>query len=209
ATTGNGRNQTKNPDNGFALTGKLELFPLGAFKNDGTNFEGDIVRESKPKLMLSGAFHRNVKARLTQGVLGDDLFDKRNMESILLDGMLKYNGWSLMSTFMNRNSNNPITVNPNDVSDIRFVYVGEGTDYQLSYLFLNNLELIGRFSNQRVYRDIKQLAPDTKQFSFGVTKYFWEHAFKLQTELSYDQQYFYTGNQRDSWYMRFQVEIGI
>ena len=51
-STGNGRNVTKNPDDGFALTGKVELFPLGAFTKDGTNFEGDIVRESKPKLLF-------------------------------------------------------------------------------------------------------------------------------------------------------------
>lgn len=209
ATTGNGRNVTKNPDNGFALTGKLELFPLGAFTKDGTNFEGDIAREAKPKLMLSGAFHRNVKARLTQGVLGDDLFEKRNMESILLDGMFKYNGWSLMTAFMNRTSDAPITLNPLDPSDLRFIYVGQGTDYQLSYTFLNNIELIGRFSNQRVYKEIENLAPNHKQYSLGVTKYFWEHAFKLQTELSFDQQNFYDGRQRDSWYLRFQVEIGI
>lgn len=209
ATTGNGRNVTKNPDNGFALTGKLELFPLGAFTKDGTNFEGDIVRESKPKLMLSGAFHRNVKARLTQGVLGDDLFEKRNMESIMLDGMFKYNGWAFMTTFMNRVSDNPITINPNDPTDLRFVFVGQGTDYQLSYLFPNHLELIGRFSNQRIYKDIALLAPDARQFTFGVTKYIWEHAFKLQTELSYDQQFFLNGNERNGWYFRFQVEIGI
>lgn len=209
ATTGNGRNVTKNPDNGYALTGKLELFPLGAFTKDGTNFEGDIVREVKPKLMLSGAFHRNVKARLTQGVIGDDLFDKRTMESILLDGMFKYNGWSFMTTFMNRVSENPITINPNDPSDIRFVYVGQGTDYQLSYVFPKHLELIGRFSNQRVYKDIAHLAPDARQYTVGITKYIWEHAFKLQTELSFDQHFFNDGRQRDSWYLRFQVEIGI
>jgi phosphate-selective porin OprO and OprP len=79
----------------------VELFPLGAFTKDGTNFEGDIVRGSKPKLIFLGAFHRNVKARLSQGVFGNDLFEKRNMESILLDGMFKYNGWSFMPTFIN------------------------------------------------------------------------------------------------------------
>jgi phosphate-selective porin OprO and OprP len=208
-TTGNGRNVTNNPDNGFALTGKLELFPLGAFEKDGTNFEGDLYRESKPKLMLSGAFHRNVKARLTQGVIGDDLFEKRTMESILLDGMFKYNGWAFMTTFMNRVSKNPITINPNDPSDIRFVYVGQGTDYQLSYVFPNHLEFIGRFSNQRVYKNIALLAPDTRQFTFGITKYIWEHAFKLQTEVSFDQHYFLNGVQREGWSFRFQVEIGI
>src|SRR5690606_10151945 len=35
-STGEGRNWTQAPDNGLAFTGKLELFPLGTFRNDGT-----------------------------------------------------------------------------------------------------------------------------------------------------------------------------
>ncbi|MDP2161054.1 MAG: porin, partial [Flavobacterium sp.] len=107
-STGNGRNVTKNPDNGYALTGKVELFPFGSFTKDGTNFEGDIARETTPKMMLSGALHKNIRARFTQGQLGDDLFDKRDMQSVLLDAMVKYDGWAFMTTYMNRTANDPI-----------------------------------------------------------------------------------------------------
>lgn len=208
-STGKGRNVTKNPDNGFAMTGKVELFPLGAFSKEGIYFEGDIVRETKPKVMLSAAFHRNIKARFTQGQIGDDLFEKRNLESVFIDGMFKYNGWAFMTTYMNRTANNAITVNPDDPTDIRYVYTGKGTDYQLSYLFLNNIELIGRFSTQQVHKDIETFAPDAKQYSIGVTKYFWEHAFKIQSELSFDEMTYLNGNTKNSWYLRLQVEIGI
>jgi len=91
-TTGEGRNWTKSADNGVALTGKLELMPFGSFKKDGTNFEGDVAREEKPKLLLSGAFHQNNLARRTQGQLGNDLFEQKTMKSVLLDAMFKYNG---------------------------------------------------------------------------------------------------------------------
>lgn len=208
-STGKGRNVTKNPDNGFAMTGKVELFPLGAFSKEGIYFEGDIVRETKPKVMLSAAFHRNIKARFTQGQLGDDLFEKRNLESVFIDGMFKYNGWAFMTSYMNRTTNNAITVNPDDSTDIRYVFAGKGTDYQLSYLFLNNIELIGRFSTQQVHKDIEAYAPDAKQYSIGVTKYFWEHAFKIQSELSFDEMTYLNGNTKNSWYLRLQVEIGI
>jgi hypothetical protein len=63
-STGEGRNVTGNADAG--VTGKVELLP-GAFSRDGTYFEGDIVREKKPKLMLSGAFQQNNHAKRTQG----------------------------------------------------------------------------------------------------------------------------------------------
>jgi hypothetical protein len=47
-STGEGRNITEKADDGVAVTGKVELFPFGAFSKDGTYFEGDIVREASP-----------------------------------------------------------------------------------------------------------------------------------------------------------------
>lgn len=208
-STGEGRNWTKSPDNGVAFTVKGELLPFGIFKKDGTNFEGDILREEKPKLMFSGVYHYNDKARRTQGQLGPHLFGERTMESVFLDMMFKYDGWSFMSAYMSRKSHNPITYNPVDISQKRFVYVGSGMDYQLSYVFPSNYELIGRFSTQKVATSIKKLAPNTNEYTIGVTKYIWEHAFKLQTEFTYDKLQFYDGSVKNNWYIRFQVEIGI
>jgi hypothetical protein len=54
-STGEGRNFTQNNDNQLAYTAKLELMPFGSFTNDGANFEGDLVREKKPKLFISPA----------------------------------------------------------------------------------------------------------------------------------------------------------
>ena len=209
-STGEGRNVTGNADDGVALTGKAELFPFGAFSRDGTYFEGDILREKKPKVMVSGAFQQNNLARRTQGQLGEDLFEPRTMQSVLLDAMVKYNGWAAMTAYMSRTtSDNAITVNPADNTDIRYVYTGNGFDYQLSYNFPSNYEIIGRYSLQHVGDDIRRLTPHTKQYSLGATKYIWEHAFKLQVELNYDQLYYNSGKTRDNWYFRFQVEIGI
>lgn len=208
-TMGEGRNSTKTPDNGLAYTGKIELFPFGSFTKDGTYFEGDVAREATPKVMVSGAYQYNDKARKTQGQLGNYLFEKRDMSSLLLDAMFKYNGWAFQSAYMNRVSKNPITVNPLDATDIQYVFTGSGLDYQLSYLFPSNYEFIGRYSTQKVNNDIRLLAPDTKEYSIGVTKYIWEHAFKLQGELTFDELTYYDGATKNNWYVRFQVEIGI
>ncbi|MBQ0908916.1 porin [Flavobacterium sp. F-328] len=209
-STGEGRNITDNADAGLAVTGKVELFPFGAFAKDGTYFEGDIVREPKPKLMLSGAFQQNNQAKRTQGQLGNDLFQARNMQSVLLDAMLKYNGWAFMSSYMSRTtSKNAVTFSPTDASLFNFAYVGHGFDHQVSYNFVSNYEVIGRFSTQKVGTDIQTLAPNTKQYSLGLTKYIWEHAFKVQGEISFDTLTFYSGDRKNNWYARFQIEIGI
>lgn len=206
---GEGRNSTDEPDNGLAYTGKAELFPFGAFTKDGTYFEGDLMREKTPKLMLSGAYQYNNKARRTQGQLGNDLFEKRDMRSILADAMLKYDGWAFMASYMQRTANNPVTYNPDDLTDLEYVFTGHGFDYQASYLFRSNYEVIGRFSTQDVHQDIQAFAPDAKQFSLGLTKYIWEHAFKAQMEVTLDDLDYFDGSSKQNWYVRFQIEMGI
>ena len=208
-STGEGRNLTKEPDNGLAFTGRLELFPLGAFKNNGTLFEGDLMREDSPKVMLSGGYHFNQKARRTQGTLGNNLFEKRDLTSLFLDAVFKYDGWAFQGSYMNRIADDPITVNPIDVNDSRFVYVGSGFYKKLSYLFVNNYELIARFSYQKPNKTFESLTPQTNQYTFGVTKYIWEHALKLQAEVTKTDLNYFDNSSDNDWYVRFQVEIGI
>lgn len=208
-STGEGRNWTKTSDDGVALTGKLELFPFGSFKKNGVYFEGDLVREKKPKLMLSGAFQQNNRAVRTNGQLGEELYQPRTLRSFFADAMIKYNGWSLMSAYMQRDAKDLVTYNPDDFSQFNYVYAGNGMDYQLSYIFKNDFEVIGRYSNQFVDKEIKIFTPDLKQYSVGVTKYIREHAFKLQTELTFDEKKYFSGDVKNNWYLRVQLEIGI
>ena len=208
-STGEGRNWTKEPDNGLAYTARVEIFPLGAFKDNGTLFEGDIKREESPKFMFSGVYHFNNDARKTAGTIGNELFEQRNMQSLLFDAIGKYNGWAFEGAFMMRSANNPITMNPEEASDVEYVFTGHGFDAQLSYLFLNNYEIIGRFSHQNPHSDIELLAPKTNQYTLGITKYIWEHALKLQAEVTNTHFQYFDHSKINDWYIRFQVEIGI
>jgi len=209
-STGEGRNSTEKPDDGIAVTGKVEILPLGAFTKDGTYFEGDIMREKKPKLMFSGAFQQNNHARRTQGQLGNDLFEKRTMKSVLLDAMFKYNGWAAMSSFMSRTTTkNAVTFDPDDITNFNYAFVGNGFDYQLSYNTKSNYEFITRYSIQKVGDEIRAYAPNSKQLSFGLTRYIWEHTFKLQSEITFDTLDYADGSTKNNMYFRLQVEIGI
>ena len=183
--------------------------PFGSFKKDGTHFEGDIAREETPKVLVSGAFSQNNLSKRTQGQLGEDLFAPKTTKAVFFDAMLKYNGWSLMSAYMSRATKDPIAFNPNDITEFNYVPVGSGMDYQMSYVFPTNYEVIGRFSTQNMHDDIKAFTPDSKQYSLGVTKYLWEHAFKLQGEVTLSDLSYFDGSNKQNWYVRFQVEIGI
>lgn len=208
-STGEGRNWTQTSDDGVALTGKVEIMPFGSFKNNGIYFEGDIAREKTPKILLSGAFQQNNRAVRTNGQLGNLLYEPKTLRSYFADFMFKYNGWAFMSAYMQRESTDLVTYNPDDVTQFNYVYAGKGMDYQLSYIFKNDFEIIGRFSNQNVHKEIKPFKPDLKQYSFGVTKYLREHAFKLQAEVTMDEKEYYSGDVQNNWYLRLQLEIGI
>ncbi|WP_121966334.1 porin [Myroides sp. N17-2] len=214
-STGRGRNFSGSESDSYALTGRVELFPLGSFSKNGAFFEGDLAREQTPKLMLSGTFHRNNKAQNSQGQTGSKLVEPKSFNSLMLDGIVKYNGWAGMISYMNRTLDDALSLKDleNTASGYNYVFAGQGMDYQLSYLFPSNYEVIGRVSTQKMkdqlYEHTDFKLPNTTQFSLGANKYLWEHTFKLQAEITYDKQSFYQGSTKDNWYFRLQFEIGI
>lgn len=208
-STGEGRNWTQTSDNNLAYTGKLELYPFGNFTKGGAYFEGDVMRETTPKLMLSGAYHFNHGALRTQGQLGSMLYEPRDLTSLLFDALLKYNGWAFQTAYMIRDTDNPITINPDNPLEQAIVVAGSGYDAQLSYNFPNNLEFMGRYSFSTPKNDIVAFLPESQQYSIGATKYIWEHAFKLQAELTHEQLTLNNGPTKNNWYFRFQIEMGI
>jgi hypothetical protein len=50
---------------------------------------------------------------------------------------------------MSRMTDNAITVNPLDRTKTQAVFVGDGIDTQLSYVFPSNYQVAGRFSMQK------------------------------------------------------------
>ena len=208
-TKGEGRNWTKTNDDGVTLSGRVELFPLGSFTKNGSLSEGDLVREKTPKLMISGAYSQNNNSLRSQGELGSDLFEARTLKSLFFDSMLKYNGWAASASYMSRMADNPITVNPLDITKTQAVFVGLGIDTQLSYVFMSKYQIAGRYSTQSVANEIHAFTPDTDEYAISFSKYILDHKLKVQTECSYENKTYFTGNTTGSWYLRFQIEIGI
>src|SRR5690554_711233 len=210
-SSGKGRNWS-GKNNNVALTGKVELYPFGVFTKGGEYFEGDVKREATPKLMLSGVYHQNNKSMSSQGTLGTALYEPTTLKSMMFDAILKYNGWAGMVAYMQRDASNPITEGIDESGNYSqaMVYAGHGMDYQLSYIFPKDYEVIGRFSTQKMKDELFQAnMPNQNQYSIGLTKYIWEHAFKIQTEFTLDKLKFQDGTTQNNWYVRFQIEIGI
>jgi len=207
-SSGEGRNSVAS-NAGLAYTGRVELLPLGSFKNRGDYFEGDLEREQKPKLSLAGGYYHNESAMRTAGGLGKDLYANRNINSIISDLLFKYRGFALSAEYIVRNSPSPITTN--STNQERIIYVGEGKMVQLSYLFRNNIEIAGRYAIVSPYSTINSKELQRKETGLGATKYLNKHRVKVQGYVYYNQSNNLSNNSTSSknWTAMFQTELGI
>ncbi|MDZ7646448.1 MAG: porin [Cytophagales bacterium] len=110
-TSGEGRNADLS-NNGLATTGRIEFLPFGQFTGENDYVEGDLAREKTLKVSLATTYSHNEKALRQAGQLGNDLYESRSMNAFEVDLLSKYRGWAWYSEFMNRTSENPITINP-------------------------------------------------------------------------------------------------
>lgn len=207
-SSGEGRNSVVS-DAGLAYTGRLEVLPFGSFTNGGDYFEGDIEREQTPKLSLAAGYHYNENALRTAGTIGADLYEARNLSSFIADALLKYKGFSLTAEYANRNTDNPITTNSNNLK--RTVFVGYGTMFQMSYLFKSNFEIAGRYAIVSPKALIAQEILQREETGLVVTKYLRKHKVKLQSQLFYNQtaDLFLNTKKMGQWNGILQIEIGI
>lgn len=207
-STGDGRNASAIND-GLAYTGRIEYLPFGRFSNSGDYSEGDFEFEPKPKLALGLTLSENQKATRTGGQLGQELFDARNMNSFIVDGIYKHMGWAVMGEYLHRSSNDPITVD--ELGEIRYVLVGWGFNTQISKMLDRKNELAVRYAKVTPNAQINQFQQRVDEALLGFTHYVNGHRIKIQANLGYKwleglAKFENTGN---SWTGMFQVEFGI
>jgi hypothetical protein len=186
---GEGRNVTTGNLGGYQYTGRIELLPFGKFKNKGDYKGSDLSRESTPKLSLAFGYDYNnkaVKTRSNQGsyMITDTGFFETDISTVFIDAMLKYNGFSLMAEYANRDADDPLAKNSDGTLTGDEVQVGKGLNLQTGYLFKNNWEISGRYSNIELDKNITGKNPEN-QYTFGVSKYIVGHSLKVQTDISY------------------------
>ncbi|WP_209331938.1 porin [Lunatimonas salinarum] len=181
-STGQGRNAFNNND-GFAYTGRLEFLPFGKFLNNGDYSEGDIQFEQKPKLSIAATVSRNHKAIRAGGQTGLVLYEDRNLNSLIIDGVFKYAGWAISSEYMKRSTANPITENAEGLT--RHVYVGYGINNQVSKMVSRKSELAIRYAFITTEEQLQSLEADIDELLLGFTRYLNGHRIKVQANFGY------------------------
>ena len=185
---GEGRNVVTKNLGGFQYTGRIELLPLGNFTSKGDYSGSDLKREQTPKLALGVSYDHNnnaVKTRSNQGsyMETDNGFYETNINTLFIDAMFKYKGFSVMAEYADRDAKDPIAKNSDGSETGDVVQVGKGINIQSGYLFKNNWEISGRYSNVELNKTITGKDPE-HQYTFGVSKFIVGHSLKVQSDIS-------------------------
>lgn len=214
-TSGEGRNSNKS-DKGLNYSARMEFLPFGKFTGDNEDWEGDLLREPKLKMVMAVGYNYNVHALRQGGTIGNDLFSPVNMQNWHADLQLKYKGFSFLQEYTNRIVDNPITFSSNQ-SSYRSVYNGFGSNTQISYCFKNKIELAARYAfimpNRNLYANVDYPFLNEKrqeQVLIGISKYFYGHRLKAQLNGIYQvSKNLQTGSHTPQVGAVFQIEMGI
>ncbi len=212
-SSGDGRNQPTLAGGGLAYTGRAEVLPFGAFKGGGDYFEGDLLRETTPKLSVGVTYHHNDNQTKTRGPLGRALYARRSSQVLYADALLKYQGFSLYTEYASRTSADPITYKDTTRKDYSAVFVGSGYMAQLSYIFPSMWNVGARYAVVDAGDQLAGLAEYQKQVNIsGVVGYYINrHRIKANLELGTNRNTLLNsgGTIQRSLYARFNMELGI
>ncbi len=193
---GEGRNITRGNIGGHEYTGRIELFPFGEFTDKGDYKGADLKREQTPKLSIGVTYDYNNNAVKTRGNQGSYMFIdgtdnngsegsffQTNINTLFIDTMFKYRGFSLMAEYSDRNADDIFAKNSDGTKTNDVVLVGDALNLQTGYLLKEDWEVSLRYTN--VDWDRITNAKDQTQYTLGLSKYIVGHALKVQTDISH------------------------
>ncbi len=175
---GEGRNILTNNSGGLKYSLRLDLLPLGDFRDDFSfcDFKG----YEKPKLALGVAFTYNQNATRSRGQIGEFTATNTDLMSLFADFLFKYQGFTLLGEFVNKQS-----PNLEDGQENRFG-TGNSLNLHAGYLLGKQSELHLRYT--LISPDETSSLIEENVYTAGWVYYFKNHAFKVVNELSLIQE---------------------
>jgi hypothetical protein len=202
-TSGDGRNSfgadSRDADlGGVKIGGRLDLYPLGFFKEGNDLTSVDLGREETLKFVIGSAVSQNNGASNSKGEgHGDfllyDLNGANNLpdyNQVYVDLLLKYKGFSMLAEYANATVKNigqayvDATANqilaPRQIS--QFLMIGDSFNFQTGYVTTSGFSFDVRFENAKPEFENypNSVLQDMNAFTFGISKYFKNNALKMQ-----------------------------
>ena len=181
---GEGRNITSNNSGGYDYTARVDFLPMGEFKSKGDYNSSDLKREDKPKLAIGVTFDYNDGAVRRGGQLGSFVEDslgnyaENSLMTLFVDAIFKYNGVSVMTAYGTKSADKNIEGTSSKFN------TGSAFNFQVGYLFKNNVEVAGRYTIVRKDNDTFSGLNDQNEYTLGLSKYISDHNLKVQTDIS-------------------------
>ena len=171
-------------ERGLDYTARLEYLPFGSFKDKGDYKGSDLEREPTPKLAVGLTFDYNNNAIKSRGQKGSVCEDEANIQSWIGDLMFKYRGFSVMSEYVDRKLHKKPEQSISTFNDlVNDLYTGTAFNIQSGYVFTNNYEIAGRYTQVRP----EEASPNNEltQYTVALSKYIVGHNIKVQTDFSW------------------------
>lgn len=206
-TSGDGRNSfgTDSRDSdlgGLKFGGRLDLYPLGYFKDGNDLTSPDLGREDALKMVVGFAGSMNKGASSASGEGHGDflLYDADGANNLpdynqlYMDILMKYRGFSFLAEYVNSNASNLDLVftdanasqllAPTQIS--QFLVLGDSFNLQTGYVTESGYSFDVRYENMNpeFENQTASILQDTSAFTIGLSKYFKGNALKLQTSYS-------------------------
>lgn len=189
---GEGRNLTTSNIGGYDYTLRLEYLPFGEFTGGGDYFGSDLKKETSPKLSIGATYDFNDNAARQQGQLGAFVKGSggnqlsTDLSTLFVDAHFKYNGFSFMGEYANKESSKQVFVVLDDFSTLKYT-TGKAINLQAGYL-IDKSEWAIRYthveSDDLAYSSLKE----ETQYTLGYSRYIVGHSLKLQSDLSYNDK---------------------
>jgi len=206
-TSGDGRNSfgTDSRDTdlgGLKIGGRLDIYPLGYFKEGNDLFSADLAHEESLKLVIGVAASKNSGVSNANGEGHGDflLFDANGGDNLpdysqaYIDLMLKYKGFSLLAEYANASAEGLDLVYtdeaatqilaPQQISE--FLVLGDSYNVQAGYVTKKGFGFDLRYESAtpEFESNLNSLLTDYSGFTLGLTKYFDNNNLKMQASLS-------------------------
>jgi hypothetical protein len=133
----------------------------------------------------------------------DTGFYETDINTFFVDGIFKYQGFSAMAEYAKRTADNAVAVNSDGTPTGRVVEVGDGINMQAGYVFKNNFEVVGRYTQVALDEALTGEGIEN-QYTLGLSKYIVGHKLKVQTDVSWND---YEDNADNSLSYRLQIDI--
>ncbi len=216
-SNGDGKNVMGNDKGGLKIGGRIDYLPFGLFTNIGQFRQIDVMREQVPKLVVGVHYSHNSGMSSRRGrYSGRLIYLNNNDEESLpdyfktgIDFLFKYKGLSALGEYVKSSATVPLDITQrvrNDgsistsflVNNVQNVdaYVkgrmmlGEAYNFQLGYLFKNNISLDARYTHLKAdnnsFMNNATFYNRPNYYTIGLTKLASRnYGFKVQGSLTF------------------------